>query len=626
MAGKMVCKINDGRGGLNGQVYLVALESLPPEAQRRYLERTLATSLPITGPAEETKAVAPAPSPAPARIRTVAELVAKHGREKAEQILAQAEKWEPVVKEALAIIDGRGKDKMSRINALAMKRKVSAKTLYRKAGSYKEDGILGLVDDRYRSCGEGLDGKERRAVTPEVRNFIRSMALQYPPPKGSKIYKDLEKAAEIKDWPMPSRATVYRVIEEILHSEKVMGQRGDKEYEATCMPKVKRDYSHLLAMEEIVGDGHPFDLFVEWAGRAVRPQLSAWEDMRSRKIVGWCVTVQCNSETIGLALRHAILTHGLPARIYTDNGKDYLSKYIKDVCQRLDIRTRECIPKTPRAKMIERLFRTVHDQFTLYLPGYCGNKPENRPPGFNEKKLLEQGKLLPMEEFVERWAAYVEQYNSQVHSEIKDTPTNAFANTPHVRPGRVNQADLDILMMKREQVKVNAGYITLLGREYWSHNIELGRLVGEWVQVWYDFNRMGEVLIWYKGKCLGTAVNRKALEHGESRADLTAELRANRQVAKAVKRQIASYTEGLEDVLPENVVKRSRRAKRNFEGQAVADTSEAKVMRLTGYEKETREAQKVIDSEAADAGGDAPVKVSRAQRMLMKAGAKVLAR
>lgn len=625
MAGKMMYLIQDGRGGLNGRVYLVALESLPPEAQRRYLERTLATSLPITGPAEETKAVAPAPSPAPARIRTVAELAAKYGREKAERILARAKKWEAVVLEARAIIAGSGRDedKTKRINALAKRRKVCAATLYRKVQSYREDGIMGLVDDRYRACGEGLDGKDRRAVTSEVRNFILALALQYPTPKGSHIYRELCKAAEVKEWPLPSRATVYRVIKEILHSEKVMGQRGDKEYESLCMPKVKRDYSHLLAMEEIVGDGHIYDLFVEWSGRAVRPQLSAWVDLKSRKIVGWCVTVQTNSETIGLALRHAILTNGLPGRIYVDNGKDYLSNYIEDVCQRLDIGIRNCIPKTPRSKAIERLFRTVHDHFTLHLPGYCGNKPENRPPDFNEKKLLKAGKLLSMEEFVNRWAAWVEEYNNTVHSELKETPADTFAASPHVRPGKVNPRDLDILLMKREQVKVHAGYITLLGREYWSHNIELGRLVGEWVQVWYDFNRMGEVLIWYKGKFIGTAVNRKALLHGESRADLVAELRANRQIKKAIKQQIASYTEGIEDVLPDEVVKRAKRTKR-FAGQAGEDSQAGNVRRLTGHERETQEAIKILEGSNADFDTtDESVKMDRVRRLYARAAAKL---
>ena len=632
MAGEFKTKLEQNRrGGKGGSVYLVELLSLPPEAQRHYLERALEEGREDTGcqtPADEACRKVSL-HPANGKITRTAELVAKYGQEKAYKIISTARrKWEKTLTEALLIANAgiTEKDRTKRLEAIAKKRKIGLSTLYRKMEEFQKGGVLGLVGERYRA-GEGLDGKERRSVMPEVRNFILSLALKYPAPKSSHIYRELGKAALLKGWAVPSRATVYRVIEEILHTEKIMGRKGDKEYEAACMPKVKRDYSHLLAMEEIVGDGHIFDLFVEWEGRAVRPQLSCWEDMRSRKIVGWCVTVQANSETIGLALRHAIQTHGLPATIYTDNGKDYLSSYIEDVCQRLGIDIRNCIPKTPRSKMIERLFRTVHDQFTLYQLGYCGNKPGNRPPDFDEKKLLKQGKLSKMEEFVERWAAYVEQYNNQVHSEIRNTPTNAFATAPHVRPGRVKSADLDILMMKREKVKVHPGYITLLGREYWSHDIELGRLVGEWVQVWYDFNRMGEVLVWYKGKFIGTATNRKALEHGDSRADLAAELKAARKVRKAVKEKIASYAEGLEGVLPHDI---TRRAKRNYASQAGEEPGDGKVQRLTGHERATKEAREVLERSRDDenAGGDLdePQKTSRAERLLRKAGARVLAR
>ena len=229
-------------------------------------------------------------------------------------------------------------------------------------------------------------------------------------------------------------------------AELKMGQRRDKEYEGGMMPKVKRDHTNLLAMEEIVGDGHTFDFFIEWKGCAIRPILFIWEDMQTLKIVGWYIANHSSGETIALALRHAIITNGLPSRIYTDNGKGCLGHYFLDVCRRLKIETRHCIPKTPRSKMIERLFRTVHDQFSKYLPGYCGNKPENRPPDFDEKKLLKQKKLLTMEQLVAVWTEYVEEYNNQIHSALKNTPSNVFSQMPHANPEQVNARDLDILL------------------------------------------------------------------------------------------------------------------------------------------------------------------------------------
>ncbi|SHJ59496.1 Mu DNA binding, I gamma subdomain [Desulfofundulus thermosubterraneus DSM 16057] len=630
MAGELQARVQAGRGGLGGQVYLVPLDALPPEARRRYLaEVAAAPPSPPTPP--------PEPENDPnEKIGSLAELIAKYGEEKARKIVNDARaKWEAVVLEALEVMNGPWGDKARRLEALARRRKVSKTTLYRMADRYMKEGVIGLVHDRYRRPGEGTRDKSRRSVTPEVEKFIRAMYLKYPPPKKSKVYEELKKAAAAKGWPLPSRATVYRVIADIKPAEEVLATRGDKEYESKMMPKVRRTYNHLLAMEEIVGDGHPFDIFVEFNGRAVRPNLSAWMDLRSRKIVGWCVTAgPANSDTIALALRHAIITHGLPGTLYTDWGKEYINEYIKDVCRRLDIGIRNCIPRTPRSKAIERLFRTVHDQFTLYLPGYCGNTPENRPPGYDEKKLLKQGKLLKFEDFVRRWAQYVEVYNNQVHSQIKDTPANAFAAAQHVRPGRVDERDLDILMMRKERVKVQPGYIRLFGRDYWSHNVDLGMLVGEWVQVWYDPHRVGEVLIWYRGKCIGTARNEEALAHGLDRAELAERLRANRRVKKALKLKMASYVEGIEDVLPGEIVRKAKRIRRSYAGTdldgPVEKAVDENVQRLTGGESAARQVREVLES-TGEGASRAPGKGksgagSRSKRLLLAWGDRVLAK
>lgn len=634
--GQFKSKTQDGRGRA-GKIHLVALESLPREAQQAYLKGFLEevqagreADDDIDFP-KETAPEQPASSPDPERINSIAGLVAKYGQTRAEEILSQAaQEWEEVVKAALEIKHDRDKDKTGRAKTLAADRGVHFSTLYRKRDAYEKSGILGLVDDRYLTPGEGLEGKVRRSVNDEAIRWIRARSLMIPPPTTVHIYKELTEIAPKKGWHLPSRSTVYRVIGDILLTEKKLGQRGDKEYEAEMMPKVKRDYTNLLAMEEIVGDGHPFDLFVEWQGRAVRPQLSCWEDMRTRKIVGWCISPTSNSETIALALRHAIITNGLPARLYTDNGKDYLSHYLLDVCRRLQIETRNCIPKTPRSKMIERLFRTVHDQFSLYQPGYCGNKPENRPPDFNEKKLLKAKKLRPMEQFVAKWAAYVEEYNNQEHSALGDAPVNVFEQVPHVRPGKIDIRDLDILMMRCEGVRVQDGCIRFMGRDFWSHNIDLGRIVGEKVQLWYDPNRIGEALIYYKGKFIGTVENKKALAQGESRADLAAELKAGRLVKKAVKQQIASYIEGIEDVLPEEVVKKAQRTRRYYSGDdAAGQAKTGDIPRLTGREQLTRQARQTLDKARAQANQDeespAKRKYSRAEKMLLERGDRVLA-
>lgn len=651
--GRLTTRMQKGQGGIDGQTYLVALESLSGAAQRLYLDRVLTEheAVPVQveaddpdaqdaqAPVEATEEVSPALEQ-PQQIRTIAELVGKYGRERAGEILESAAAgWKEIVEAALDIRHEHGRrNKKGRIEELATGAGISPATLYRKMDRYERLGALGLVNERYLESGKGLDGTRRRVLSDEAMKWIKAMCLRQPAPTGAHVYRQFEIVAPLKKWHVPSKATLYRVIDEILVSERVMGQQGARAFEQKCQPKLKRDYSSLLFMQVIVGDGHQFDVFVNLNGRPARLWLSCWEDMRSREIVGWCVTEQANSDTIALALRDAIMTSaGLPETLYIDNGKDYQSLYLMDFCRRMGIETCDCLPYHPQSKMIERLFGTVCTQFSMNLLGYCGNSPESRPVGFDAKKLLKQGKLLTVEQFVRLWTEYVDEYNNRVHSSLGDTPANVAANVPHARPGTIARQDLDVFLMRREGVLVHDGYVRLMGRDYWSHDIDLGCLCGERIQVWYDPNRMGEVLVWRHGKCIGTAVNRTLMEQGASRSDLTAEIRAARKVNRAVNTRIASYAEGLEDVLPEDVVKKARRMKRNYTSEdagslpAVPDAAATagKVRRITGQEQEARQAQAVLQQARASAVNpdDLPVtrQRSRAERMLLAAGDEVLA-
>jgi putative transposase len=635
LAGRLGAKADDAGGR---RAYLVALDSLPDEAQRRYLDRLRAAGEgPALSDGEAGGNQGPAGAGHSGRIATVAELVAKYGQERADKILSRAARqWEGVVKEALEVLASPAgeREKSARLAAIAHRRKVSVETLRRKVRAYQEEGVLGFVHSRYRVPGPGLAAAERRAVSPEVANWIKAQVLRYPPPKVSWVYRELQRVAPERGWTVPSRATVYRVAEEILETEKVLAQRGEREYERTCRPKIHRTYDHLAAMEEIVGDGYHFQNFVWYRGRLIRPQLSCWEDLRSRKIVGWCITPQANSESVGLALRHAIVSHGLAACIYVDNGKEYVNAYIEQVCRRLEINIRECIPYSPQSKAIERFFRTVHEQFSMHQPAYWP-RPHKRPSDLDMARLRKEA--LSLEEFVARWEAWVDQYNNQFHSSLKDTPANVFAAAPHARPGRVDERVLDVLLMKAESVRVHAGYITLMGHKYWSENVDLGLLVGQTVQVWYDFNRMGEVLIWYRGQFIGTATNKKLLEHGASRADVAEELRAARRVRRALKERLAAYAESLEGAPAEQP---ARGGKRYFTGADSSGGGDGKVRRLTGHERSAREARRVMKGakglpeaehvyplrrlQGAEAQDE--TRPSRAAQMLAERAAAVLAR
>lgn len=94
-----------------------------------------------------------------------------------------------------------------------------------------------------------------------------------------------------------------------------------------------------------------------------------------------------------LALRHAILpkryssgyelshcwdTHGIPAYLYTDNGKEFHSLHIEQVANELGIVL--CHRRRPAdGGIVERPFGTFNSEVFSALPGYTGSHTQSRP-------------------------------------------------------------------------------------------------------------------------------------------------------------------------------------------------------------------------------------------------------
>lgn len=165
-------------------------------------------------------------------------------------------------------------------------------------------------------------------------------------------------------------------------------------------------------------------------GTIGRPVFTAWMDWRTRRIMGYVVEAFGDSTTISAALYHALTSDGSiggPPRIaWTDNGKDYLSvggrtrRKIEDadvprfrgLYAMLGIDLHLANPKGPRGKgRIERFFQTKGDKLDAFLPGYCGNAPENRPESLAELENRPE-KLLSLAEYRERVAAWIIEYNA----------------------------------------------------------------------------------------------------------------------------------------------------------------------------------------------------------------------
>lgn len=116
----------------------------------------------------------------------------------------------------------------------------------------------------------------------------------------------------------------------------------------------RRDDSHLAPLDVFVIDGHTFKAKVRHPdhGAPFAPELTLVLDRRTRKIMGWSVSLSENVIAVGDALRHAIGQWGIPAIVYSDNGAGETAKAmdcpVDGFMARLGIEHKTASPASPR--------------------------------------------------------------------------------------------------------------------------------------------------------------------------------------------------------------------------------------------------------------------------------------
>lgn len=584
-------------GGINGKGYLVALSSLSTPARRKYFDKY---SRELQQQSEDVK---DEKKDAPARTTdNLAEIEAKVGKQRFNKLLRQAERKVEAAKEYIEISDERGR--AEKALEIAERYGVSRSTLYRWVDTYKKGGLAAMI--KVPNLGKGT---VRRAVEPEAERFIKSHWLQLNKPKAAHVHKKLKKFCDKTGLPYPSRATVYRVVEDIKKHEPdlvCLAREGEEAYEKKFAAKITRQNPEYRN-QVWEGDHHIMDVFINYQGRPVRPWLTAWQDVATRVLTGVTLSLQANGRTIAMALRHGILKkklsgwdsglsnpmahaltslgwdmdelsdragaqlpyYGIPQALYIDNGKDYISQIkkgrksedweysreVRSACEILSIKPVFATAYSPWAKgHVERWFGTMTDQFARYLPGYCGSDNKKRPHGLNEKKMCERGELLTLEELYLMLEFYIDIYHQTEHSSLGMSPAAKYEMTPPVRDGLPDERTMDICLMDSDKVKVSSSGIQRFGtksrRRWYTHPV-LDDYVGRKVVIRYDPNRIGELLVFdpSTGKYVCTATNKELLDWGASEDDLKEFIKKRSRRRKEVKARLAECQDfGLEVV------------------------------------------------------------------------------
>jgi hypothetical protein len=420
-------------------------------------------------------------------------------------------------------------------------REVSVRTLDRWSASYKTHGLVTFLRDR---AIPAADDKRRAKVSPEAIAWVNRVWRNYASPKA--IYDAaVEKGRKEKPrWVLPSKTWFYRHgWQKIPPMLATYLRAGDKGFVGKWESHIERDFSDLGAFEVLCGDHRVSDVSVQWPdGRAVRIWTTLWQCLRTGLIAGRHFALKPSSVTAGYAYANMVKTwgaqppagylrEGYKSGIYTDRGKDYLSKnwsgqVIEVHKQAMDIRgDLQMIVIERRIGFVEEMMlaqyvargyngkekpveRTNRDlaEFERNHPdfkgSYCGRDAKYKPDewvknwGLHEKFLKGKRSASPFitfEEYTREIDAWIARYNTSGHTRItlgnrRIVPVEEFHKLYTTR-FEISEVAMSRLLMKGDSKLIGKNGVGIDGTpwHYLDRDGRMKKYAGSYVEVrWYD--------------------------------------------------------------------------------------------------------------------------------------------
>lgn len=341
--------------------------------------------------------------------------------------------------------------------------RVSESTIRRWVRQYENGGrklvalYPGLRSDR---------GKSRRVDDETIAALVR-LKKEKPQVPVNRLLKQMKE----KHWISPGTSlypsTAYRILRE-------HGLTGRPEQTRVDRRRYEAEFPNDIWQSDIMHGPA-----VEVAGKQRKSYLIAVLDDHSR-LLPYAEFHLSEKLTAWLhVLRQALLSRGMPRKLYVDNGAAYRTKHLERICASLGIALVHTPPYTPQGRgKIERFFRTVRSRFLPYFEG----------------RALEDLNIA-----FEHWLR--DDYHHRVHSSTGQSPFERFAQ--HLEMIRTAPTDLQDHFRKAARRRVAKDRtVSLDGRLYEAPT----RLIGEYVRLLYHPERPEQVEIIHANQSQGLLV------------------------------------------------------------------------------------------------------------------------
>jgi len=275
--------------------------------------------------------------------------------------------------------------------------------------TYRAKGVEGLKPKNRSDAGKA------RAMRPDLAQRLIDLKKEHPKMAVKTMFRELQKENLMSPREVAA-ATVYRLF-----------ARSNLQLPSSKTGKEQRRFVHRFPNDcwqsdvmygPYIKDGPD--------SRARRTYLIAFLDDASRLIVGAQFFFSEATVNIKTVLREAVLTYGVPRRLYLDNGRNFCADDLRIACAAMNTALIHTTPYYPQGKgKIERFFRTVHSSF--------------------ESCLRTVSSLKDLNHCFDLWLQ--NDYNRAPHEGIAgDTPLNTFLRNAdnHIRrlPPHIDPAEL----------------------------------------------------------------------------------------------------------------------------------------------------------------------------------------
>jgi len=336
---------------------------------------------------------------------------------------------------------------------------------------YKNGGLDALRTDPRSDLGTF------RQISTQVAERIEAILEVCPRLKGANVIRELQTDAELA---LPGRTTLYRYINTVRDDflDAADAQRQERRsFEAHYANQIwQADIMYGPKIPKQTADGR-------WC--KAKTYLIAIIDDHSRMIVHAEFSFSQNLTSWFKVLKNACLRHGIPGKLYCDNGQVFRSDQIRRICAQMGTQISFTEVRDASAKgKIERYFNRVRAQFL---------EPE--------MNLRKPDRLHKLNDAFRRWLEV--DYNRSPHRGIRgEAPYTLWLKTSN-KVRRICDDDLDtqVFLFHETRKVTKTGTISLNADTYEVPSV----LACKTVDIYYDPSSDAPPNVWFENTYHGRA-------------------------------------------------------------------------------------------------------------------------